>query len=622
MSKTEFLPVPVYLTALVSSEAKYATELSDTSTQIYCKSFHGPCEVELQNGDSFKGDMQDGYMTGRGEYRFASGAVYSGGFSHNLMEGKGRLAIPASLECKFPSQYEGDFHLGRRHGAGVYDLPLNGFKYSGTFKEGKMEGEATIDYKNGSVYQGQVANGFRHGFGVLTYKSGNYYEGNWQLGIKCGFGKMHWLDRRELVASTDKYEGEWRDNKPDGWGCIFYFHQNRRDQMVTNRYLGQFKNGLRHGYGTFYYADGSKYKGQWREGMKSGIAEHTRDDGSCIDAVYEKDRVKHKLATRLDDKDSLLCHHVGNVDDIPDVGNLTLGESTNQRIGNMPVPSEDVSRDLLESKLDLMNNSASNIQASNPALNRTAGTLAPPSQFKPELSGTNLKPETEVNKPAGAAARRAAAQKAKLTPVPRPVAHLQANPYLGLINLDDILEKHTIEERFSTAPIMTEAFLRIHSQLCELYSHYSKEHPGQSRNGSVFTRRTWWRFIREYRLCTCRATPAQVDRLVANGKKNNFELEDTLLDVSLAVDRIREAAKSAGSLPDGFEFQPASPLPEKVAMPKLASFDDERSEDEKQEREKLPTNQSDMQRGSLSLDIDVVELMTDPTTMPEVALAD
>lgn len=199
MSRTEFLPVPVYLTALVSSEAKYSTELNLERNQIYCKSFHGPCELELQNGDSFKGDMQDGYISGKGEYRFSTGTVYAGSFSHNMPEGKGRLTIPASLECKFPSQYEGQFHLGKRHGKGDYTLPLNGFNYKGDFKEGKLEGEATIDYKNGSIYKGQVADGFRHGFGTLTYKSGNYYEGNWINGIKSGFGKMNWVDRNELV---------------------------------------------------------------------------------------------------------------------------------------------------------------------------------------------------------------------------------------------------------------------------------------------------------------------------------------------------------------------------------------------------------------------------------------
>ena len=396
--------------------------------------------------------------------------------------------------------------------------------------------------------------------------------------------------------------------------------------MITNRYLGQFKNGLRHGMGTFYYADGSKYQGQWRDGMKQGLAEHMRDDGSCLEGIFEKDRLTVKLAIRLDEKDSLLCNHLTNQEDIPDVGNVTLGESTvgtNLRIAN-PLGDEQ-SKDMVDSKPDILNHSISHQFASlgalNPTLNRSAATIVP-SSFKPDqpvLPGS--KPDSDASK-LTAAARRAA-QRAKLPPVPKVVAHLQANPYLGLVNLDDILERHSIEERFTLTPIIIETFLRVHSQLKEIYTHYCKEHPGKSRNGTVFTRADWWNFIREYRLCTCRATAIQVDRLIANGKKNNYQLESPLTEVSATVERIKESAKAAGSFPDGFAFQPPSPSHEKVGVPRLASFDEEeRSDDERMEKEKQATNQSDYQRGSISLDIDVVELMTDPSTFPEVVSFD
>ena len=35
-------------------------------------------------------------------------------------------------------------------------------------------------------------------------------------------------------------------------------------------YDGEFVKGLRHGYGTFYYANGARYEGEWRDNMKSG----------------------------------------------------------------------------------------------------------------------------------------------------------------------------------------------------------------------------------------------------------------------------------------------------------------------------------------------------------------
>lgn len=39
---------------------------------------------------------------------------------------------------------------------------------------------------------------------------------------------------------------------------------------LRNMYDGEFVNGLRHGFGTFYYANGAKYEGGWKNNMKHG----------------------------------------------------------------------------------------------------------------------------------------------------------------------------------------------------------------------------------------------------------------------------------------------------------------------------------------------------------------
>lgn len=36
------------------------------------------------------------------------------------------------------------------------------------------------------------------------------------------------------------------------------------------RYEGQKKNGMRHGYGTFYYLEGGKYTGEWKDNRMNG----------------------------------------------------------------------------------------------------------------------------------------------------------------------------------------------------------------------------------------------------------------------------------------------------------------------------------------------------------------
>lgn len=201
MSDMDYLPVPLYLNALVSTDGKYSTEIIDRKTQINCKTMHGVnSELNFANGSSFKGDLSEGYATGKGDYRFEDGAVYTGHFDHNKATGQGKLTIASTSKCKYPSTYTGSFKRGLRDGTGRYELPLNGFVYEGDFKDGRIEGDAFITYRNGSEYKGQVFNGLRHGSGNIVYKSGNYYQGEWRDGVKEGHGSMYWLDRNEIVG--------------------------------------------------------------------------------------------------------------------------------------------------------------------------------------------------------------------------------------------------------------------------------------------------------------------------------------------------------------------------------------------------------------------------------------
>ncbi len=39
---------------------------------------------------------------------------------------------------------------------------------------------------------------------------------------------------------------------------------------LRNTYFGNFKNGKRHGQGTFLYANGAKYEGTWENNLKHG----------------------------------------------------------------------------------------------------------------------------------------------------------------------------------------------------------------------------------------------------------------------------------------------------------------------------------------------------------------
>lgn len=313
---------------------------------------------------------------------------------------------------------------------------------------------------------------------------------------------------------------------------------------MTNRYYGEFKGGLRHGLGTFYYADSSIYKGEWVNGQKEGFAEHILDDGSCILGVYEKDRMTRQLQIRLNEMDNLLCNQITQYEDAPEVGTAgTAADST--IIGRSLITPNlglDASNQISESRVETA------VQGTNSVLKLpAAATTTSPVNLNVSHQNLIQADITESPSKVTAAMRRNNARvQGDKTPILL-VPPLQPNPYLGMVNFDDILEKHTLDERFMIAPIMIESLLRIHSTLKEIYKAFAASHMNDSRLGTVVTRKDWWHFCRQFRLCTSKATLVQIDRMIDLGKKNNYDAWYTRDNVKISVDGIRELAKSMKS---------------------------------------------------------------------------
>ncbi len=78
------------------------------------------------NGDTYSGDWTEDAMTGRGVYRFSSGAVYDGALINGRFNGDGRYQFPSG------AQYMGQWVENRMHGEGCF-LTADGSRYRGTF---------------------------------------------------------------------------------------------------------------------------------------------------------------------------------------------------------------------------------------------------------------------------------------------------------------------------------------------------------------------------------------------------------------------------------------------------------------------------------------------------------
>ena len=156
----------------------------------------------------------------------------------------------------------------------------DGNKYNGDFVEDKRQGKGTyIRVTDKATYTGEWYNNVRHGYGVeeIPSKEGTQrYEGEWKEDKRCGFGKI-------LYANGDRYEGEWLDNLRHGQGKFYYTN--------GNFYEGEWLDDLKHGQGKFYYTNGNFYEGGWLSNKKEGVGTYIFANGTRYDGELKNDKI-------------------------------------------------------------------------------------------------------------------------------------------------------------------------------------------------------------------------------------------------------------------------------------------------------------------------------------------
>jgi len=61
-------------------------------------------------------------------------------------------------------------------------------------------------------------------------------------------------------------------------------------QMVQNIF-GEWKDGKRHGQGTYIMSDGSMYAGQWKDSVPNGEGTYTFTDGKIDKGIWKKGKL-------------------------------------------------------------------------------------------------------------------------------------------------------------------------------------------------------------------------------------------------------------------------------------------------------------------------------------------
>ena len=176
---------------------------------------------------------------------------------------------------------EGDLYQGQRLGMGktIYSngsieegtylkndfvgwnkfIDNQGIIYVGLFNKNGLNGKGLRYNKEiNHIYKGDFLNGLRHGTGK-DYRDNIKYEGEFRKDKKCGKGKI-------LFESGDTYEGEFSDNKFNGYGH-YIWAKNKHE------YKGNYLNGKFNGEGFYKWGENEYYNGEYVNGIKEGEGE-------------------------------------------------------------------------------------------------------------------------------------------------------------------------------------------------------------------------------------------------------------------------------------------------------------------------------------------------------------
>ncbi|XP_039629813.1 radial spoke head 10 homolog B isoform X4 [Polypterus senegalus] len=245
--------------------------------------YEGEGTAWFQGGHTYQGTLAGGLMHGRGSFTWSDGTKYEGDFVMNVPMGQG---IYSWLDG---SIYDGEVKDGMRHGLGTYTGGIKPVSYIGNWVCGKRHGKGTMYYnrEKTSWYQGDWVNNIKEGWGTRRYQSGSIYEGQWQNNVRHGEGTMKWL------ATHDQYSGQWDNGIQHGQGTHMWFLVRTPDSLypMRNAYVGEFVQGLRHGFGKFYYANGTLYDGEWRYNKKHGQGKFVFKNGRLFEGEFVEDRM-------------------------------------------------------------------------------------------------------------------------------------------------------------------------------------------------------------------------------------------------------------------------------------------------------------------------------------------
>jgi hypothetical protein len=165
----------------------------------------------------------------------------------------------------------------------------------GSFVDGILEGQGSYFNKGlGHMYEGAFQNGLRHGFGVLYRIS---MSENSVPSLRQDTVEPQESPRAVVATCPDSgrpvlYTGMWEHGKPQGQGILSFEIQDDESANVkiSARYEGELLDGLPHGTGECFFANGAYFVGQWRRGLRNGFGTFKQPNGDSYEGKWIADK--------------------------------------------------------------------------------------------------------------------------------------------------------------------------------------------------------------------------------------------------------------------------------------------------------------------------------------------
>ena len=160
--------------------------------------------------------------------------------------------------------------------AGDYDGEIN--------NKNLPHGKGKCIFEDGLVYNGSWVNGKREGARKMTFPNKDYYEGEWKNDAPNGKG--------EHFIGGEYYEGDFVEGNRHGKGKYIWIKEN-------TKYVGEFVDNLKHGLGIFYDENDSVYEGNWSEDKRYGTGKITLKDGSSMSGFFNDTEIEGEATVKL-----------------------------------------------------------------------------------------------------------------------------------------------------------------------------------------------------------------------------------------------------------------------------------------------------------------------------------